>query len=102
MVAGNALSFHDPDGFVAADDRGAGAPGNAFRAPQMIEMGVTDHDPVGSVDIVGVHVGSRRTGEPVDVGIEEDDQLTDVQAEGRAAVPIQGRLGGAVVVAGHC
>ncbi len=53
-------------------------------------MGVADHDEVAAVDVVG---NQARTGSPVDpvnVGIQEYDEVADRQPESRAAIPVKG------------
>ena len=64
--------FHDPYRLVAADDGGPGLGGDAFRSVQMIEVGVTDQDPIRLLDVVGPQARPGGAVCSVDVGIEKD------------------------------
>ena len=58
----------------------------------MIKMRMADHDEVTSVDVTS---GQPRAGcpfGPVDVGIQENNELTGSEPECGAAVPIKGRF----------
>ena len=91
LVLGNALFGHQPDRLVRADDRRAGPPRDPLGAPQVVEVGVADQDPVGPVDVVGGESRARRAGRAIDVRIEEHDEIADRQPESRAAVPVERR-----------
>jgi hypothetical protein len=89
LLEGHAGGFHHAHRLVGADDRGAGAGGDALRAPQVVEVRVADHDPVGLVDVVRREARARCAGNAIDVGVEEDDEPGQRQPEGGAPVPVQ-------------
>ena len=84
-------SLQHPHRLVAADHGGRRVRRDPLRAPQMVEVRVTDDDPVALVDVVGGEAGTCRAGRAVDVGVEEDREPCDGQPEGRTAVPIERR-----------
>ena len=90
-LIGTPCGLHDPDRLVRADDRRAGVARDPLRAPEVVEVRMADDDPVGAVDVVGGQAGARRVRDPVDVGVEEHDELADGQPERRAAVPVERR-----------
>src|SRR6185295_20279889 len=63
--------LHHAHRLVAADQGGAGAGDDPLGTPQVVEVGVADHDPVALVYVVGGEPRARRVGRPVDVGVEE-------------------------------
>src|SRR6185437_11071745 len=67
---------------VGPDDLRTGPAGDTLGAPQVVEMGVADHDEVAAVDVVGDQAGPWGSVDPVDVGVQEHDETADRQPEG--------------------
>ena len=55
-------------------------------------MRMANHDEVTPVDVTSSQPSAHRPLNPVDVGIKENDELTERQPERGAAVPVKGRL----------
>ncbi len=79
---------HQADALVRADYCGPRVARDSFRAPEVVEVRVADHDEVGAVDLRGRHAYGRRAGCPIDERVEEEDKVIDFETEGRAAKPI--------------
>jgi len=89
LLLGYAGGREHSHGLVGADDGCPGAHGDALRAEEVIEVGVTDQNPVRLVDVTDADPALGGGRDTIKVGIEEDRQaLGGAQPEGRAAVPI--------------
>ena len=63
---------------------------DALGAPQVVEVRVADEHVVGAPHVGDGDADRRRRGHAVDVGVEEDRQIADDEAEGRDAEPVEG------------
>src|SRR6185436_11048802 len=83
--------LHDADRLVGPYEPGPCVAHDPLGAPQMIEVGVPDDDPVARVDRVGGEPGAGGAGDAIDVGVEEDRRAANPETEGGTAVPVEGR-----------
>jgi hypothetical protein len=89
LPEGDTSRGEHPHGLVRADHSRAGVDGDALRAPQMVEVGVPDEDPVRGREVVGGEPRSGCTGDPIHVGVEHHHEVVDAEPEGGAAEPIE-------------
>jgi hypothetical protein len=74
LLDGNARLLHHAYRLVAADDARPRVGGDSLGAEEVIEVGVTDDDPIARVDVAGREAGSGGVGRPIDVRVEEHGQ----------------------------
>src|SRR6266446_3057088 len=86
--------LHDAHRLVGADDGGTSTLRDAFRSPEVVEVGVSNHDPVSPVDVVSSQTRAGSRGNAVDVGVKEDYQLIYHEPESGTAVPVKPRRHG--------
>ena len=67
----HALLFHDARRLRRTDDGGPSSPGDALGSPEVVEMGVADHDPVGPLDVIRSQAGACGPRDAIDVGVQE-------------------------------
>src|SRR5258708_31450244 len=76
---------------MRTDDGSPGSLRDAFGSPEVVEMGVADHDPVGALNVIRSQAGARSSRDAIDIGIQEQHQRSDGEPEGGATVPVKYR-----------
>ena len=74
---------------MRTDDGGSGSLRNALGSPEVVEVGVADHDPVGAINVLRSQAGASSPSDAIDIGIQEQHQRTDREPEGGATVPVK-------------
>ena len=87
--SGTPLLFHDAHRLVRADDGSPGSLRDAFGSPEVVEMGVADHDPVGPLNVICSQAGADSPRDAIDIRIQEQHQRSDREPEGGATVPVK-------------
>jgi hypothetical protein len=80
-----------PHGLITADKPGPSPSDDAFGAPKMIEMGMTDDNPVTLDDGVSCEPRTLSVRRPINVRVEEYGDALSLQAKRRASEPVEGR-----------
>ncbi|HYA99825.1 MAG TPA: hypothetical protein VED37_06355 [Ktedonobacteraceae bacterium] len=74
---------------MRADDGGPSSLRDALGAPEVVEMGVANHDPVGALNVIRSQTGTRSPWDTVDIGIQKNHQRSDREPECGAAIPVK-------------
>ena len=80
----------EADRFIAPDQRCIGLRHYPFGSPQMVEVRMSDDDPVARVDVVGPEACACRAGRSIDVGVKKQRESRRTKPERRASEPIMG------------
>ena len=67
----HALLFHDAHRLMRTDDGSPGSLRDALGSPEVVEMGVADHDPVGAINVIRSQAGACGPRDAIDVGVQE-------------------------------
>src|SRR5688572_14180083 len=83
------LLAHHSAALMRADYPRAGVLRNQFGAGDVVEMGMANQHEVSAVHLRRAQTDFRRRGDPVHVGIEENDRFAKRETKRRATEPIQ-------------
>ncbi|HZU03897.1 MAG TPA: hypothetical protein VFA10_29810 [Ktedonobacteraceae bacterium] len=74
---------------MRTDNGRPGALRDALGSPEVVEMGVTNHNPVGTINVIRSQAGACSPWNAVDIRIQEEHQRSEREPEGGAAIPVK-------------